>query len=51
MKQGDTIDVECTFDNKTDGPISFGESSDQEMCFLVIHRYPAAERPAITCMF
>lgn len=49
MKQGDVVQVECTFDNRGDTPISFGESSTQEMCFLVLHRYPAAERPAVTC--
>lgn len=49
MKQGDTVDVECTFDNQTDKPISFGESSNQEMCFLVLHRYPAAANPSVSC--
>jgi len=51
MKRGDVVDVECTFDNQTAGPIAFGESSDQEMCFLVLHRYPAAAQPAISCFF
>jgi hypothetical protein len=51
MKEGDTVDVECTFDNKTDGPIGFGESSTEEMCFLVLHRYPAAATPSVTCFF
>jgi hypothetical protein len=49
MKRGDKVDVECTFDNKTDAPIGFGESSNEEMCFLVLHRYPAAAQPAVTC--
>ena len=51
MKRGDKVDVECTFDNQTGGPVAFGESSDQEMCFLVLHRYPAAQMPAISCFF
>ena len=49
MKQGDVVQVECTFDNRGDTPIGFGESSTQEMCFLVLHRYPAADQPSVTC--
>ena len=51
MKKGDKVDIECTFENKTEGPISFGESSTQEMCFLVLHRYPAADQPSVSCFF
>lgn len=51
MKKGDVVDIECTFDNQTDKPISFGESSTQEMCFLVLHRYPAAANPSVSCFF
>jgi len=51
MNQGDVIDIECTFDNMTDGPIGFGESSNDEMCFMVLHRYPAAQNPSVTCFF
>jgi hypothetical protein len=49
MKQGDVVEVECTFDNRGTAPIPFGESSTQEMCFLVLHRYPAAEQPSVNC--
>jgi hypothetical protein len=49
MKQGDVVEVECTFDNRSAAPIPFGESSTQEMCFLVLHRFPAAERPSVNC--
>lgn len=50
LKRGDVIKVECTFENDTSAPISFGESSNQEMCFLVLHRYPAAENPNVLCV-
>lgn len=38
---GDTITTACTFDNMTDRTVTFGESSDTEMCFSVLFRYPA----------
>jgi hypothetical protein len=38
---GDTIRTECTYENDTDRPIGFGESSDTEMCFSILFRYPA----------
>jgi hypothetical protein len=40
LKAGDTIDVECTFDNTTDRMVAFGESSLDEMCFIGLYRYP-----------
>jgi hypothetical protein len=49
MQTGDVIDVECTFDNQTGQTVTLGESSDTEMCFLVLHRYPAAEPPNVLC--
>jgi len=51
MAAGDTIDIECTFDNTTTASVGFGESSDTEMCFLVLHRYPAAQEPQVICPF
>jgi hypothetical protein len=51
MKKGDTVDIECTFDNTTDKNVSLGESSNAEMCFLVLHRYPAPDAPSVTCFF
>jgi hypothetical protein len=41
LKQGDKIATECTYQNDTGKPVSFGESSDTEMCFSVLFRYPA----------
>lgn len=51
MRAGDKVSVACTFDNTTQAPVSLGESSNAEMCFLVLHRYPAAEDPAVSCFF
>ena len=40
MANGDRIEVTCTYDNDTGGPVSFGDSTDQEMCFATTYRYP-----------
>jgi hypothetical protein len=37
---GDTIHVECTFTNPTPQTITFGDSSESEMCFVGLYRYP-----------
>jgi hypothetical protein len=49
MEPGDVVDVECTFDNVTGRTVTLGESSDTEMCFLVLHRYPAPSQPNVLC--
>ncbi len=41
MKQGDTIRVSCTYDNPSSVTVPFGDSSNDEMCFATIYRYPA----------
>jgi hypothetical protein len=51
MSAGDVVSVECTFNNTTEALVNLGESSKAEMCFLVLHRYPAADNPAVTCFF
>jgi hypothetical protein len=38
---GDTVHTECTFQNDTDELVQLGESTDTEMCFSVLFRYPA----------
>ena len=42
LKAGDTIQVECTYQNDTQRTVAFGESSLDEMCFLGVYRYPVA---------
>ena len=41
LKQGDTITIECTFDNPTNETIGFGESTNDEMCLAGLFVYPA----------
>jgi len=36
----DSFDLTCTFDNPYSYPVTFGESSDNEMCFFVLFYYP-----------
>ena len=36
----DTIHVECTYTNPTSQTITFGGSSQAEMCFVGLYRYP-----------
>ncbi|HEX3595258.1 MAG TPA: hypothetical protein VHU80_09160 [Polyangiaceae bacterium] len=40
LHAGDSISTECTYENTTDHDVTFGESSDTEMCFSVLFRYP-----------
>ncbi len=41
MANGDRVEVTCTYDNDTGGTVSFGDSSEAEMCFATTYRYPA----------
>ena len=41
MAAGDKIKVDCTHHNTTSADVTFGESSDTEMCFSGVYRYPA----------
>ena len=41
LKKGDTITTACTYNNTLNKTIGFGESSDREMCFSILFRYPA----------
>ncbi|MDI1442676.1 hypothetical protein [Polyangium sp. 6x1] len=38
--QGERVHFECSFMNTTSKTIGFGVSSDDEMCFLGLYRYP-----------
>jgi hypothetical protein len=40
VSSGDAIDVACTYTNTTGSTIDFGDSSEQEMCFSGLYRYP-----------
>jgi hypothetical protein len=43
MRAGDTVSIECAYQNDTDRMVRFGDSSLAEMCFLGLFRYPAAD--------
>jgi hypothetical protein len=40
LQPGDYLRSTCTWDNPTLADVSFGESSDDEMCFMVVFYYP-----------
>ncbi|HVU00980.1 MAG TPA: hypothetical protein VHE30_04480 [Polyangiaceae bacterium] len=44
LHPGDKVKTECTYDNTLDKTVTFGESSDTEMCFSILFRYPALGR-------
>jgi hypothetical protein len=43
VRPGDTITSTCTFNNNTDQPVSYGESSTDEMCFMLLLAWPAGQ--------
>jgi hypothetical protein len=43
LAAGDTIAIECTYENDSDDPITFGESTTDEMCFAGLWVYPAGQ--------
>jgi hypothetical protein len=40
VADGDRINVVCSYTNDTDQNVTFGDSSDTEMCFTGLYRYP-----------
>jgi hypothetical protein len=40
---GDSITTECTYENTGTSTVRFGESSDTEMCFSILFRYPRGD--------
>jgi hypothetical protein len=46
MKTGDTISIECTYENTSERTLHFGESSNDEMCIAGLARYPAGGKSA-----
>lgn len=41
LRPGDVITTACTYDNTTGRTVTFGDSSDDEMCFSDLFYYPA----------
>lgn len=46
---GDQVRVECTYVNMTGQSVGFGDSSDTEMCFAGMYRYPAQGSNLFEC--
>jgi hypothetical protein len=44
LQKGDRVTVDCFYDNDTGHDVLWGESSDAEMCFGLLMRYPAQGR-------
>jgi hypothetical protein len=49
MKQGDKVEIACTYDNDSDKVINFGDSSLAEMCFAGLMRYPPDPNTNFLC--
>lgn len=49
VAQGDRVQVTCTYVNDTDHTIRFGDSSNDEMCFAGLYRYPAVSSDLFDC--
>jgi hypothetical protein len=49
VQTGDKIRVMCTFLNPSTSNVTFGDSSDQEMCFSGLYRYPAKNSGLFQC--
>jgi Copper type II ascorbate-dependent monooxygenase, C-terminal domain len=47
---GDKIKTTCFYNNTTNAPMMFGESSLDEMCFTGIYRYPATGGVLLGCI-
>jgi hypothetical protein len=41
VKANERIHVYCSYNNTSAAPVTFGDSSTQEMCFAGLYRYPA----------
>jgi hypothetical protein len=50
LQANDKIKVTCTYNNTTGHTLGFGDSSDDEMCFGGMYRYPAANS-SLFCAF
>lgn len=46
LVEGDTIEIECTYENTTGQTLHFGESSNDEMCIAGLARFPAGGKDA-----
>jgi Copper type II ascorbate-dependent monooxygenase, C-terminal domain len=47
LHSGDKVQVDCTYRNDSPATIGWGNSSDAEMCFATLYRYPAQPAGAL----
>ncbi len=47
--QGDKIRVTCSYDNTTGQTLHFGDSTNDEMCFIGLYRYPSQNASITQC--
>jgi hypothetical protein len=40
LSPGDAVTTACTYENPTSNSVGWGESSNSEMCFSILYRYP-----------
>lgn len=50
VQQGNQIRVTCTWVNNTGADVGFGDSSNEEMCFTGLYRYPATNSGIFSCI-
>ena len=49
VSAGDNIAVTCTYNNTSNQTVTFGDSSEQEMCFTGLYRYPKQGTDIFEC--
>ena len=49
FEAGDEVKVTCSYDNSSNSPVFFGDSSTSEMCFMGLYRYPASGGNLFEC--
>ena len=49
VADGDSINVTCYYTNDTNQAVTFGDSSDTEMCFTGLYRYPKQSVDLFEC--
>jgi hypothetical protein len=49
VQPGDKLTTTCTWHNETGSNVTFGESSNDEMCFTGLYRYPAQNEGIAKC--
>lgn len=49
VQTGDRIQVTCSYLNPTTSPIRFGDSTNEEMCFTGLYRYPSQNASITQC--